>query len=284
MISSVRPLYAGNALQLTLAPPTGALLWRVLRKAADDFTGADDAAALVAFEGNATRFIDAEPGLENEIPAFYRAYYSTDGAAWTASATASGVPLATYEDHSTDAMSVVRNRIDAGLAVEVGRGILSPASEVARISVLTAPPAAEMVSLPAVTVHLSDESPSERVLGEMIDGDSRLVDGRWVEHEGWMAAVKLEIVVWSLNPDERIALRKAVRRILVANLQVFDEAGMTEIEFSASDIDAVNGEYAANVYQTMFSFSCLAPVIVSSKVNAISDVLVNVIAEVPPVN
>lgn len=282
MISSVRPLYAGNALQVTLVPPAGAKLWRLLRKGADTFTGESDAQALVAYEGTERCVVDAAVGLINETPAFYRAYY-WDGAAWTASATASGTPRASYQDASTDALSLVRDRLEAGLAVEVTRGTFNV--ERGYIQVLTAPPAADTVELPVVTVHLELEKPGVRGIGEMpaadeIDG----VDGQWVEHEGWLADVRLEVVGWSLNPDERIELRKALRRIVVANLPVFDAAGMVEIEFQQRDVDAISGEFAAPVYQSVGDFTCQAPVVVTDKVDPISDVITTTTAEVARIN
>jgi hypothetical protein len=97
------------------------------------------------------------------------------------------------------------------------------------------------------------------------------------------ADVQIEITAWSLNPDERIELRKAIRRILVANLSIFDAAGMLEIEFSARDADFISGEFAANVFTAVYSFTCQAPVIVTDKVDPITDVQVTANADRPPV-
>lgn len=281
MISSVRPLYAGNALQVTIVPPAGALLWRVLRKGADTFAGESDPDALVAYEGNEQIFADAAPGLVNETPAFYRAYY-WNGAAWSASPTGAGTPLATYDDASTDALSVLRDRLEAGIQVEVKRGTFKPSA--GYIQVLTAPPMSEEVELPVITVHLENERPSERGIGELITPDELDgLTGKWIEHEGWLADVRIEVTAWSLNPDERIALRKAVRRILVANLAIFDAAGMVEVAFDSSDRDLVNGEFAAPIYQALFSFSCQAPVIVTdAEARPIADVALGASGERAP--
>jgi len=281
-ISSVRPLYVGNALQVSYVPPASAKLIRLLRKDADNFTGQADANAVIAYEGTERSITDAF-ALLNEVPVFYKAYYF-DGAVWTASATATGTPLATYADASTDALSLVRDRLERGLQVEVARGTLTPNGRT-YIQVLTAPPLADGgVELPVVTVHLESEKPGIRGLGEMIAGDELgALDGKWVEHEGWMADVQIEISGWSLNPDERIELRKALRRILVANLPVFDAAGMTEIDFTQRDQDAVSGEFAAPVYMSVCSFTCQAPIIVTNKVNPITDIVVTASGEYPPV-
>lgn len=284
MISSVRPLYAGNALQVSLKPPTGALKWRLLRKAVNTFTGEDDAQAYIAFEGDDQVITDAAPGLTNEVPAYYKPYYF-DGNAWTTAASVAGTPLATYQDASTDALEMVRDRLMAGLAVEIERETFKLEGAQTVIQVLTAPPAAAAVDLPVVTVHLTREDPGDRGVGEMITGDIvDPADDQWVEHEGWNADVELEIVGWSLNPDERIEMRKALRRILIANLGIFASAGMNEVAFSASDIDAISGEYVVPVYQVMVRFTCKAPVIVTNKVAPITDIIVEVSGEFAPVN
>lgn len=282
MIFTVRPLPVGNALHLSLVPPSGATRWRLLRKGADDFTGESDPEAYVAYEGQDRAITDAH-FLQNDIPAFYRAYY-WDGSAWSASATASGTPRATYQDASTDALSVVRDRLEAGLAVEVGRGALQPAQGF--IQVFTAPPVADGgVQLPVFTVHLENEDPGDRGIGEMVAADEfNSLSDTWSESEGWLAKVDLEIVAWSLNADERIELRKALRRILVANLPVFDSFGMVEITFSLRDMDALSGEYAANIYQVMCRFTCMAPVKVTNAADPITDVEVVVSGEAVNVN
>lgn len=282
MIFTVRPLYSGNALQISLVPPSGATRWKLLRKGADNFTGVTDPDAYLAYEGTDVTVVDAS-FLQNGIPAFYRAYY-WNGTAYTESATASGTPQATYDDASTDALSLVRDRIEAGIAVEVARGKLSPTQGF--IQVLTAPPVADGgVQLPVITVHLTSEDPGERAIGELIDSDQfDSIAGTWTESEGWLAKVQIEVVGWSLNPDERIELRKALRRIVIANLAVFDAAGMLEISFSQQDIDAISGEYAANIFQSVGSFTCLAPVKVTNSVAPIVDVQVSVNGDVAHIN
>lgn len=276
MISSARPLYAGNAIQVSLVPPAGSMLWRLLRKGNDTFTDQDDPQALLVHEGTELTITDAEPGLINEAPAFYRSFY-WDGATWTASATATGTPQATYQDASTDALAFLRQRLEAGFKVEVDRAVLKP--EVGYIQVLTAPPIAEAVELPVITVHLESERPQERALGEMVLADDfDVLSGEWIEHEGWLADVRIEITAWSLNPDERIELRKALKRICAANLGIFDSAGMVEIGLELRDVDLLNGEFKAPVYQATGSFTCQAPVVVTSQVDPITDVEVTATA------
>lgn len=271
MISMVQPLHVGNALRLFIEPLAGAVRWRVLRKGSDTFAGPEDPSALVVYEGDERVFVDSA-SLPNEVMAFYRPYYTTDGIAWTAGTTAYGTPAAIYEEHTTDAMSLVRARLEAGLKVEVERGNLQ--NELGYIQVYTAPPSLEQnLFFPLVTITLENDSSETRGIGENISGDQFDAIGfDWLESEGWLADVQITIVGWSLNSDERIELRKAIRRIIIANLEVFAAEGMDQVNLSMSDVDAVNGEYGAHVYQVMANFSCTAPVRVGGRVGAIEAV------------
>jgi len=85
--------------------------------------------------------------------------------------------------------------------------------------------------------------------------------------------VRVTVVGWSLNSDQRIELRKAIRRLIIGNLDVFDGFGWAEVSLSLQDIDAINGEYPAQLYQAVGTFSCVAPVRVGGPVAAISQVI-----------
>lgn len=274
MITLIQNLYAGNALRLFLEPPIGAVSWRVLRKGSDSFTDQNDATAFVAYEGDEKIVVDAE-SLNNEVMAFYRPFYY-DGAAWTAGATASATPTATYEDSTTDVLSFMRDRIERGLLVEVQRQNLT--NDLGYIQVYTAPPSLERdLRFPLVTIHLDSESPGARGIGENISGDEFDAIGfEWNESEGWLAQVQLSIVGWSLNSDERIELRKALRRIVIANLPILASRGIDEVSLTQQDVDAVNGEFGAPIYQVVSTFSCLAPVRVSERIQPITDVITTV--------
>lgn len=274
MITLIQNLYAGNALRLFLEPPIGAVSWRVLRKGSDSFTDQNDATAFAAYEGDEKIVVDAE-SLNNEVMAFYRPFYY-DGAAWTAGATASGTPTATYEDSTTDVLSFMRDRVERGLLVEVQRQNLT--NDLGYIQVYTAPPSLERdLRFPLVTIHLDSESPGARGIGENISGDEFDAIGfEWNESEGWLAQVQLSIVGWSLNSDERIELRKALRRIVIANLPILASRGIDEVSLTQQDVDAVNGEFGAPIYQVVSTFSCLAPVRVSERIQPITDVITTV--------
>lgn len=272
MITMVQPLPVGNALRLFLEPPAGAVIWRILRKGSDTFSGFDDPSALVVYEGDENVTVDAQ-FLPNNVMAFYRPYYTADGVTWTAGPTSYGTPQPTYEEHTTDALSLLRDRLEAGLKVEVERGNL--VNDLGYLQVYTAPPSMDGdIRFPLVTLQLESESPAERAIGEDISGDEFDVVGfDYLDSEGWLAQVQISLCAWSLNPDERLELRKAIRRVIVANLAVFDDKGLSLVNVSFQDVDAVSGEYGAPVYQVMGTFSCLAPVRVGGRTPAIRDVI-----------
>jgi len=270
MITMIQPLPIGNALRVFMQPPAGSVIWRVLRKDSNSFSGASDASAVVAYEGDEKIFVDAA-FLINEVMAFYKPFYSVDGVVWTAGDVASGTPSSTYEDYTTDVLQVVRERIEAGLLVEIQRGNL--VNEIGYIQVFTAPPSLERdLRFPLVTIHLENESSSgERAIGDNISGDEfDSVGFAWVQSEGWLANVRLTFIGWSLNSDERIELRKALRRIVVGNLALFSDKGMEQIDFDQSDVDSVSGEFGAPMYQVMNTFTCLAPIRVGASTGASS--------------
>ncbi len=277
MISIVQNLHIGNALRLFIQPPAGAVRWRILRKGADVFAGQDDVTALVVFDGDDKVVVDAAD-LRNEEMAFYRPYYTADGLTWTAGPTAYGTPTANYVDNSPDVLGLLRDRIEAGLLVECQRGNFLPES--GYIQVFTAPPSLERdLRLPLVTVHLESEDPGERAIGECISGDEFDSIGMgWNESEGWLANVAITVIGWSLNSDERIELRKALRRIVIANLAVFSAQGIEQVAYSAQDIDAVNGEYPAQIYQVMGNFTCISPVRVGGPINPDGTAITNISA------
>lgn len=241
----------------------------MLRKVSDTFCGPDDSDALLVHDGDERSVLDTR-FLQNGTLYFYRAYY-WNGSTWSASSSATGTPNATYEDASTDVLSIVRDRLDYGLQAEVASSRL--VHDRGHIRVLTAPPVYQDTVWPVVTVQLQAESPSVRAVGETIEADELVVDDNaWDGAEGWLANVQLAVVGWSQNPDERVELRKALRRIIVANLPVFDDAGMVQAEFTQQDMEDFQS-YPAPVYQTIGTLSCLAPVrVITSRDPVISNV------------
>ncbi len=265
MISMIQPVAAGNALRVFLEPPSGALRWRLLRKLGDTFTGEDDTDAIVIYNGDDKPILDTL-GLVNSTLYYYRPYYF-DGTTWTPGTTVTSTPAATFEDLTVDVLSLVRERLDLGLQVEIARGNLI--HDDSHIQVLTAPPTTDQARWPIVTVHLHDESAAERGIGEIIGADEFDAEtDEWLEKEGWLARTQLSIMGWSLNPDERIELRKALRRILLANFPIFDFAGMIQIDFSQQDTEDFES-FGAPVYQVLCTLSCLAPSQVGFRVHEV---------------
>ena len=81
--------------------------------------------------------------------------------------------------------------------------------------------------------------------------------------EGWLSRVQLTITGWAINADVRAALRKAIKRIVIANLPIFDDKGMYQIGINQQDLDDFQ-TYSAPVYQSACQFSCLARSAVTS--------------------
>lgn len=272
MIAIVQPLYAGNALRLFIEPPAGSVQWKVLRKGSDTFSAHDDPTALVAYEGNENVIVDSA-FLQNDVMAFYKPFYTSDGVAWAAGPTAFGTPVATYKEAVTDVLDLLRDRLEAGLKVEVERGNLS--SELGYIQVIRGAASLERdLQFPLVTCHLEAEDSNVRAIGEDIAGDEfDAIGDVWQESEGWFADVRVIAIGWSLNSDERNELRKAIRRLVLANLPVFASYGWEQVNLKQEDVDAVNGEYQAPLYQVMSTFSCTAPVRVTGDVAPVRDVI-----------
>ena len=269
MIQQIFPLSAGNALRLYLAPPVGATSWRVLRRTTDAFTGPDDAGAVVVVDASTDSTVLDWNGLVNGTAYFYCVYFLVAGA-YVASEVGTATPIATYEDGGPDLQELLRDRLTLGLAVEVARGVLLPPS--GAIAVYTAPFGfADAMSLPCLSVHVDSTGPSERMIGENLLPDFEDMTG-WHATEGWLATWRLAIVAVSLNGDERILLRKAIRRIIQANLPILSAYGVLMPDFQQTDAEAQGAEGDAPLYFSRGSFTCLAPAFVTDTVGTIADV------------
>lgn len=269
MISLVQVLPVGNALRVFIVPPVGSEAVRLLRRTADTFTGYNDVGAFLVSESLDHAVIDTT-GLVNGQAYFYKTY-ALIGGQWVAGRTVSGTPNAIYQDESVQVVEFIRERLAAGLLVEVQRGALQ--HELGKIPVLIASPTFEDTKWPVVTIHVAADSSDNRFLGETIDPDWFDAEAfEWVGSEGWLSSVRLNIAGWALNADVRAALRKAIKRIIMANLPVFDERGMYQITMSQQDNDDFQS-YSAPVYQSICQFSCVARSAVSAVEGAIREVI-----------
>ena len=261
MIVSAAPVPIGNAVRLILQAPAGSVLTRVLRNTSGEFAGPSDPAASIVFEGQDDGCIDF-CGLTNGTSYAYCAFDFVAGA-WVSSPVVEVTPAANSSLVTDDVLTLVRDRLRAGLAVEVQAGRLQHAN--GAIPVLTAPPLFETTTFPIVTVHLNNEAPSIRGLGEAeCDEIFDPTSGLFTDSQGWLADVSLDVMAWVVgNPDVRIALRQAIKKVLIGNLSVFDSAGLVQVQIGQSDMEDFES-YNAPVYQTRTTFSCLAPSVVTA--------------------
>ncbi|WP_175787419.1 hypothetical protein [Burkholderia anthina] len=268
-IAAITPLPIGNALKLFLQPPASAKLWRVLRNGTGTFIDQDDANSTVVYQGDQSVFLVDTYCLTNGTAYSYCAFYF-DGSAWAPSAVVAGTPAASYADQSTDVLSVVRDRLEAGLANEVLLGSLYPQD--GYIPVLNSAPIFDDTPWPLVTVHVDSDGSHDRAIGESIGMDDwNALSGQFNDGQGWHARAVLRVVGWSKNPDERIALRKILRRLVIGNLDVFESFGMTLVDFHQADMDDL-ASYPVPIYMAAGTFSCNAPAFVTESVGLVSDV------------
>ena len=123
-----------------------------------------------------------------------------------------------------------------------------------------------------MTVHVDSDGSHERAIGEAIGmSDWNALSGQFEDGQGWHARSVLRVVGWSKNPDERIALRKILRRLVIGNLDVFESFGMTLIDFHQADMDDL-ASYPVPIYMAAGTFSCSAPAFVTESVGRITDV------------
>jgi hypothetical protein len=270
MISLINVLPVGNALRISLLPITGAVYWRLLRRLDSKFAGEGDPNATVVYEGDSKSILDSL-GLKNGIETFYRAYYH-DGIGWIGSSSAqSAIPTASFADLSPNPLLVVRDRLALGLDVYIERGLLR--HPLGAIPVLTASPIIDQVVFPIVTVHLASDGSVVRAAGEGVSTDVYASDLQTFDAvEGYYSHWGLTIVGWTQNGDERIALRTAVKAILIANFPVFDAAGLLTPDISFStDMDDFQS-FSTPIYRTECTFGCLAMSAVSGFTPVITDV------------
>lgn len=273
MISFIQSLAAGNAVKVTLNPPKSAERWRLLRKQTDDFTGHDDPSAGVILDGDDKYLVDRQALINGQI--YYYRLYSLVGGEWKESPSVSVTVTAGYHGISSDPLDVIRDRLELGLKVEVQRKTLNHAR--GYIPVRTAFPFNEAVMWPIVTVHVQSDATDTRSIGEVWDTDYD------EDMDGVMDRWRIDVIGWTMNPDERNTLRQAIRRVIVANFPVFDDVGMAQIDFSQMDAEELaDREKNVVIYKTVGSLSCLAPFIVANEVQTIDTVetTVNTIDEV----
>lgn len=275
MISLVYSLPAGRAIRLLVQPPMGAQHWVVLRKGTPDFTGHDDPDAVPVPRDSDRGALDVY-GLIDGQTYYYQAWYF-DGMTWTSSSVKQGQAQTGFVDASIDVLMFLRERLEYGLAHYVKTNRLT--HENGYVPVLTSPPMFGHVPMPIVTCHLADDSPAERGVGDSLLGDRiNAVTGQITETDGWLSRYVINIIGWSLNADERAAMRKAIKAIVLSCMPVFDSVGMQQVEFSVSDTEDFES-FNAPVFQCVGTFICVAPSAVEGAPDAIASVDMNFGAE-----
>lgn len=272
MIQIIMPLAVGNAVQMRLAPPKGAVAWRVLRRTALPFAGPVDPGAFTVAEASNEATITDILNLENGRLYHYAVFYQDRTGAWLGQvAQASATPTASYRGDELDVQTLVRDRLDLGMKNEVLRQRIKSSAPNGKIEVTLAPfGMADKIAFPTVSVHLEHEASAERGIGEKMGPDVRNADGNWTESEGWLSRVTLQVVGVTDNPLTRIALRRALRRVIQANFPVFEAHGLMLIDFQQKDLEDTN--FNAPLYFTVGTFSCIAPAFVADDVSDIEDV------------
>lgn len=266
------PIPIGNAAQLSIrTPPAGARKWRICRATTPPDT-VDDGE--VIYEGDDQSVIDH--AIVNDTLYHYAAWFTRDGTTWTGPQRASVRANPEYGFIGSDAQELVRDRLRDGLAVEVAAGRLLPPPGASVIEVFTAPPRFDSVPFPCVSVHLDSDGPAERGIGDdMLNAEEM---GGWIEGDGWISRFDLTVMGWCLNPDERIALRKAIKKMIIGNFPVFAGAGLIQIDFHQRDEEDFQS-YNAPIYMTRGMFTCLSSYAVTRHIDPISDVTVTAIAD-----
>jgi hypothetical protein len=266
MIALLSSPSAGNAVGILLNPPSAAVKWRVLRNLSGVF--ADQDADTLIYEGAERHIIDIA-ALDNGVPVFYQPFY-WNGSSWSTAPAKSVTPGLTLVDRSSDPQSLIRDRLDLGLNGLIARGDLTHQAGV--LPVMTASPQFEDTVFPVVTVHVADDSDDAHFLGDMFVPDVAGIGGEEVtEVDGYYSQYTIDIVAWSLNGDERKLLRKWIKTVLVANLQIFSVNEMEEIHLQFSDADDFE-TYNAPMYMARCSLRCLAPTVAIGDVPVVTDV------------
>mgnify|MGYP003964419849 FL=1 len=267
-LSLVKSYPVGNAIQIIFRPVLGASKSRLLRKQGFAAAAWNDPSATLIHEGTGPVVIDTD-GIVNGDTYIYRLFSLVRGDWVEDGSSLNGTAECLFDDESADVLTIIRDRLFLGFASLISNGVLTPDS--GAISVLTAPPIVPEVQMPVVTVHVRSDSSDEFGIGDEFLADSRMEDGSWVEYPGFLSRYSIEIVCWSLNPDERIQMRQLIKALLLSNFSIFDNYGIVEINMSHSDSEDFES-YSSPVYQVVTTLSCLAPALIAGYVSQVSKV------------
>ena len=264
----IQPIECGNAVRLVVQSTAGEARWRVLRKEANTFTAYNDPAAYVVHDGN-ERFLTDARLLVNGAPYFY-ALYGYDGTAWLAPVIATVTPQSTFAtDAILDAQEIVRERVDVTLHSMISRGLVALSKTT--VPVMSIPFYQQGTDLPVVTVLFGGATPATHGIGNDMATEAKAGD-QWVGYQGWHQIVNLDITAWSLNAQERNALRVALETVIAANLDIFDSLGLNLIDVQnvqdSEDFQSMN----VPIYQTVLRIGCQIVVAVTEAGGSLGDI------------
>lgn len=264
-LMSLWPDPAGNAVNISVNAPRGTARWRLLRRLVDAITGPNDPAAAVIADDLTVPSATDIMNLENGQTYYYWAFFRTASGEWLPQvAKGHCTPVATYTGGGPDVQGIVRERLEAGLAIEVERKRVTVSPKTGVIEVRLAPFAlADDFNPPVVSVHMDSDMPEVRGIGEAVMPDERKSGGGWNEYAGWLSRVTLNVVGVTVNPVERGKLRMAIRRVIQANMGVFASRDLQLVEFAQRDHEDAEA-YNVPLYFTLGTFSCLAPTWISN--------------------
>jgi hypothetical protein len=276
-ITFIYPLPSGDAIRILLSPrPAGQsrVLVRSSLSGIIDTRGVGD----LIISANESSALDTTL-LVNGQTYYYRAFITSDGLNWVADGGEQpGTPAATFLSRGISPLDLIRERVESGMLVCIGNGAI--VHQAGFVPVMTAAPQFEEANWPVVAVHQDAvQSDGERFIGDLIAPDwFNEETGEMEEYEGWLSRHSINITAWCLNPDERIAYRRAIEAVIGANLGIFGDAGMVEISITQQDTEDY-ATYSAPVYMTSTILSCLAPTIISASHAMINEIYIGDIYE-----
>lgn len=279
MISFASSLPIGHAVRVLLAPPAGTVRFVLLRKTSNSFTGWNDPAAGVVLDSDqtglgSTAAVDTN-GLTNGTAYFYAEFSTVDRATWIESSVVSVTPASAYETGGPDYMALIRDRIE--LALNASLPAFLP-NHRGKLQVLTSPPQYDNANWPVVTIHLNSDSNSDDAIGQTIAaGTYDSIGHTWLESDGWLSQFNVQVIGWSVNPDQRIQLRKLIKAAVLGNVAVFNDAGIIDMTLSISDLDDFES-YSAPVHQAVATIGGIAPFTVGATEPEVTSVIVSATA------
>ncbi len=277
-ITYADPLPSGNAAQIIIAPQSGEVSWRILRKVgamdSTSFSGPDDPSALLIHSGN-SRTINDFLGLVNGQPHTYIAYpFDSSGALMPLFAKTTIIPNQDFDDTSVDVQEVVRGRVESVLTTMISNGQIIPTTP--SISVLSIPFCTQNTTIPVVTVLLGSDVSETRGLGDGMGAGLPVDAVGWDESDGWFSRISIDLCIWSFNPVERNDLRRAVKAAIISSLAQFEDAGMMEIDLHLRD-EEDSESMNAPLYKTTGVLTCLAPSSTTNHASRINTVAVQIV-------